>query len=45
RAYEDLTAADIGSWFTDPAKAVVLDIKGFFNRSEMLLAGFDYWRL
>ena len=44
-AYEDLTAPDISSWFTDPTKAVILDIKGFFDKSEMLLAGYDYWRL
>jgi UDP-N-acetyl-D-glucosamine/UDP-N-acetyl-D-galactosamine dehydrogenase len=45
QAYKDLTAKTIASWFTDPAKAVVLDVKGFFNKAEMLSAGYDYWRL
>jgi UDP-N-acetyl-D-galactosamine dehydrogenase len=45
QAYADLTASDISAWFTDPAKAVVLDVKGALDKSEMLLAGYDYWRL
>ena len=44
-AYKALTPEAIRSLFAQPDKAVVLDVKSFFNPAAMSGAGIDYWRL
>ena len=44
-AYKALTPEAIRSLFAQPDKAVVLDVKSFFDPAAMSGAGIDYWRL
>lgn len=44
-AYKALTPEKIKSLFAQPDKAVVLDVKSFFDPAAMSGAGIDYWRL
>ncbi|MBQ3059858.1 MAG: nucleotide sugar dehydrogenase [Desulfovibrio sp.] len=44
-AYSTLTPAEIKSMFRVPAKALLLDVKGFYDPTVMSSAGIDYWRL
>lgn len=43
--YRKLGLDEIKGWFRDPAKALVIDVKCFFDRKEMADSGFKYWRL
>jgi len=43
--YTSLGLAGLHSRFSGPEKAVLLDIKGLWNRAEAEKAGFSYWRL
>ncbi|MDR3361436.1 MAG: nucleotide sugar dehydrogenase [Desulfovibrio sp.] len=45
REYASLTPRDIRDRFADRDKAVLLDVKSFFDPATMRAAGFDYWRL
>jgi UDP-N-acetyl-D-galactosamine dehydrogenase len=45
RKYAELTAQKLKTFFADPAKAVVLDVKSFFDPQPMLAANIEYWRL
>ena len=44
-AYAALTPQEIKSFFAHPDKAVVLDVKSFFDPQAMRAVGIDYWRL
>ena len=43
--YKELSMADIKSMFADPSRALVIDVKGFFDRGEMAANGITLWRL
>ncbi|MBU1612422.1 MAG: nucleotide sugar dehydrogenase [Proteobacteria bacterium] len=43
--YRKLRLREIKSWFRDPANALIIDVKGFFNPAELEAEGFLYWRL
>lgn len=43
--YADLTPEVLKKCFHDTEKAMVLDVKGFFDPCTMRDAGIDYWRL
>ncbi len=43
--YRTLTAVGIKSWFADPETALVIDVKGFFDRAELDDNQIAYWRL
>ncbi|MDR0816468.1 MAG: nucleotide sugar dehydrogenase [Desulfovibrio sp.] len=45
REYASLTPEKLKTFFADPANALLLDIKAFFDPTAMRAAGFDYWRL
>ncbi|MDR2056436.1 MAG: nucleotide sugar dehydrogenase [Desulfovibrio sp.] len=45
REYSALGPKQLKSLFADPASAVLLDVKAFFDPAVMRAAGFDYWRL
>lgn len=45
REYTALTPDELKRRFADPDKAVLLDVKAFFDPSAMRAAGIDYWRL
>ena len=45
KAYSALDPEKIRGFFADPAKGVVVDVKGFFDRDAMRDAGISYWRL
>ncbi|WP_404823749.1 nucleotide sugar dehydrogenase [Pseudodesulfovibrio thermohalotolerans] len=44
-AYKAFAVKDLKSWFNDPDKALVVDVKGFFDRAELEAEAVDYWRL
>ncbi len=44
-AYKNLSPEDLGEFFSNPEKGIVMDVKGFFNRDEVKKSGLDYWRL
>ncbi|ADU61816.1 nucleotide sugar dehydrogenase [Pseudodesulfovibrio aespoeensis] len=43
--YRDIPLAEIKEWFADPARALVVDVKGFFDRAELEALDITYWRL
>jgi UDP-N-acetyl-D-galactosamine dehydrogenase len=43
--YRDLDLKEVKTWFADPAKALIIDVKGFFDPAELEAEGFLYWRL
>jgi len=43
--YGAIPVADLKGWFSDPALALVIDVKCFFDRSEMDANDIAYWRL
>jgi nucleotide sugar dehydrogenase len=43
--YRDIPLAEIKGWFADPARALVVDVKGFFDRAALEAEAMDYWRL
>ncbi|MDR2572968.1 MAG: nucleotide sugar dehydrogenase [Desulfovibrio sp.] len=45
REYTLLLPEQIKDWFARPGKAILLDVKAFFDPAAMRAAGFDYWRL
>lgn len=45
KAYATLTPEDIKARCKDGDKAVLMDVKGFFDPQAMRAAGIDYWRL
>ncbi|MGE4504591.1 MAG: nucleotide sugar dehydrogenase [Desulfovibrionaceae bacterium] len=45
RHYRDLDLKEVKTWFADPAKALIIDVKGFFDPAELEAEGFLYWRL
>ena len=45
KAYAALTPEDIKARCKDGDKAVLMDVKGFFDPQAMRAAGIDYWRL
>ncbi|NJB68217.1 UDP-N-acetyl-D-galactosamine dehydrogenase [Desulfobaculum xiamenense] len=45
RQYTELSAERIAGFFADPAKGMLMDIKGFFDRAAIEGAGMGYWRL
>jgi UDP-N-acetyl-D-galactosamine dehydrogenase len=44
-AYKDIAVKELKGWFVDPAKALVVDVKGFFDRAELEAESVAYWRL
>ncbi len=45
REYAALSPADLKARFKEPDKAVLLDVKAFFDPAALRAAGIDYWRL
>ncbi|MBG0790697.1 MAG: nucleotide sugar dehydrogenase [Desulfovibrionaceae bacterium] len=43
--YRSLSAGELKGWFSDPGKALVVDVKGFFDRAGMDAENVAYWRL
>lgn len=43
--YKDIPVADLKKMFADPAKALVVDIKCFFDRQVLETENIAYWRL
>jgi UDP-N-acetyl-D-galactosamine dehydrogenase len=43
--YRAIPLAGIKAWFADPARALVVDVKGFFDRAELEAQDITYWRL
>jgi UDP-N-acetyl-D-galactosamine dehydrogenase len=43
--YRDIPPAEIREWFADPARALVVDVKGFFDRATLAALDIDCWRL
>jgi len=43
--YRKLTPETILPWFADPETALVIDVKGFFDRAALTRAGIAWWRL
>ena len=43
--YRSLTADEIKTWFADADNALVMDVKGFFDRDAMAAGGVTLWRL
>jgi UDP-N-acetyl-D-galactosamine dehydrogenase len=43
--YKDIPMADLKSWFVAPDKALVIDVKGFFDRAVLDAENIAYWRL
>jgi UDP-N-acetyl-D-galactosamine dehydrogenase len=44
-AYRKLELAEIKTWFAAPDKALLMDIKAFWDPAEVRAAGINYWRL
>ena len=44
-AYKDLSLADMAGWFRPGAKPVLIDVKGLYDREDVVAAGFATWRL
>jgi UDP-N-acetyl-D-galactosamine dehydrogenase len=45
RGYTEVRPSELKGWFRDPERALVVDVKGFFDRAELEAAGVAYWRL
>ena len=43
--YAKLSVAELKTWFADPATALVVDVKCFFDRAELEAEDIAYWRL
>lgn len=43
--YTDIPVADLKAWFANPDTALVVDVKGFFDRAELEQNDIAYWRL
>lgn len=43
--YRDIPLDEIAGWFADPATALIVDVKSFFNRQRLDELAIDYWRL
>jgi UDP-N-acetyl-D-galactosamine dehydrogenase len=44
-AYRELSPSDLRSRFARPERALIMDVKGFFDRKAMAEAGIALWRL
>lgn len=44
-AYRSLTPESLSHFFSRPDKAIVIDVKGFFDPSALRSSGIDIWRL
>lgn len=44
-SYQSLTPEKIKSFFANPEKGILLDVKGFFDINAIKKAGIDFWRL
>lgn len=42
--YKNMSIDKLKGYYKNPAK-ILLDLKGIFNKEEMKMQGFDYWRL
>ncbi|MDR0465871.1 MAG: nucleotide sugar dehydrogenase, partial [Deltaproteobacteria bacterium] len=45
RAYRSLTPADLRARFARPERALLMDVKGFFEREAIAEAGITLWRM
>ena len=45
KAYRSLTPADLRTRFARPERALIMDVKGFFDREALAEAGISLWRL
>lgn len=43
--YRSLSVGELKGWFVDPDKALVVDVKGVFDRTELDAENVAYWRL
>lgn len=43
--YKSLPLPEIKTWFRDPERALIIDVKGFFDPQELTENDFLYWRL
>lgn len=43
--FKAMSVEDLKSWFTSPDDALIVDVKGFFDREELKSEGVTYWRL
>ena len=43
--YRDIPLAELKNWFADPDKALIIDVKCFFDRKDMDAENIAYWRL
>ena len=43
--YKAIPMSELKSWFGDPGKALVIDVKGFFDREVLDAENIAYWRL
>ena len=43
--YGSLSVRELKGWFADPDKALVVDVKGVFDRNELKAENVAYWRL
>ncbi|MGE4554141.1 MAG: nucleotide sugar dehydrogenase [Desulfovibrionaceae bacterium] len=43
--YKALPLSEIKTWFRDPSRPLIIDVKGFFDPRELEAEGFLYWRL
>ncbi len=44
-AFKEYSPEQMKSWFRDPSKPVLLDVKGLYDKQRMLDEGFSFWRL
>jgi UDP-N-acetyl-D-galactosamine dehydrogenase len=44
-AYASIPLAEIRGWFRNPDKALLVDVKGFFDRKAVQDEGMTLWRL
>jgi UDP-N-acetyl-D-galactosamine dehydrogenase len=44
-AYKDIAVSELKGWFADPDRALVVDVKGFFDRAELAAESVACWRL
>ncbi|HKI82447.1 MAG TPA: nucleotide sugar dehydrogenase [Pseudodesulfovibrio sp.] len=44
-AYKDIAVKELKGWFKDPARALVVDVKGFLDRAELAAEDVACWRL
>lgn len=45
KQYAEIGVAGLKGWFADPAAALVIDVKCFFDRAELEAENIAYWRL